>query len=182
MATPVFIKELRSLIGTRPLWLSVALAVVLDDGGHVLLCRRADNGTWALPGGIIEPGEEPADAVARECFEETGVVAVPWSVTSITVSPEITYANGDQVQYLEVTFRCRQAGGEARVNDDESVEVAWFSLSGLPELDARILGLIDRATSGTHGADFVFCGEISAGGSVDQGPQRLRPRPGTARG
>ena len=30
-----------------------------------------------LPGGIIEPGEQPADAAVRECFKETGVIAVP---------------------------------------------------------------------------------------------------------
>ena len=87
VATPSFILELRSLIGTRPLWLSVAVALVVDGENRILLGRRADSGAWALPGGIIEPGEEPADAAARECFEETGVVVVPEAVTALTVSP-----------------------------------------------------------------------------------------------
>lgn len=145
-------------MGTRPLWLSAAMAVVLDGGDRVLLGRRADTGEWEIPGGIIEPGEEPADAVVRECLEETGVVIVPESLTAVTVSPEITYGNGDQVQYLEVTFRCRPVGGEAQVNDDESLEVAWFAFSDLPELHEKTRGLIDHAASGAKGADFAFSG------------------------
>jgi hypothetical protein len=76
------------------------------------------------------------------------------------VSPATTFANGDQVQCLEITFRCRPVGGEARVNDDESLEVAWFPLSALPELRERTLILIDRATSGAPGADFAFSGPV----------------------
>jgi len=156
VATPSFILELRSMIGTRPLWLSAAVAVVVDGEDRVLLGRRADSGAWALPGGFIEPGEQPADAAARECFEETGVVVVPEAVSALTVSPETTFANGDQVQSLKVTFRCRPVGGEARVNDDESLEVAWFPLTSLPELREGDLPLIDRATSGASGAGFTF--------------------------
>ncbi|WP_042430955.1 NUDIX hydrolase [Streptacidiphilus anmyonensis] len=136
MATPQFVSELRALVGTRPLWLSCAIAVVLDaDGGRVLLGRRADNGLWSLIGGIIDPGEQPADAVVRECFEETGVIVQPEALTSVTVSGPVVYANGDETQYLELTFRCRAVGGEARVNDDESTEVGWFDLRDLPALD-----------------------------------------------
>lgn len=160
MPTPSFILELRSFIGTRPLWLSVASAVVVDGDGRVLLNRRADSGAWGLPGGIIEPGEEPADAAARECFEETGVLVVPEVLSSLAVSPESTLANGDQVQCLEITFRCRPVGGEARVNDDESLEVGWFPLSALPALRDRLQLRIDRATSGAPGAYFDFSGPL----------------------
>ena len=47
MPTPRFVSELRSLVGHKPLWLSVAIAVVLDDERQVLLGRRADSGSWA---------------------------------------------------------------------------------------------------------------------------------------
>jgi 8-oxo-dGTP pyrophosphatase MutT (NUDIX family) len=172
VAIPSFILELRSLVGTRPPWLSAAIAVVVDGEGLVLLGRRADSGAWALPGGIIEPGEEPADAAARECFEETGVVVVPEVLSALTVSPEMTYANGDQSQCLEVTFRCRPVGGEACVNDDESLEVAWFPLSALPELRERTLSLIERATSGASGTGFAFSGPVPA-----SEPEHLAARP-----
>lgn len=160
MPTPRFVTELRALVGQRPLWLSVAIAVVLDDEGQVLLHRRADTGIWALPGGIIDPAEEPADAAVRECFEETGVAVVPEVLTSASVSPPVTYANGDQVQYLELAFRCRPVGGTADVNDEESLEVRWHPLDALPELDkdGRGLRLLDHALRSTGSAAYSFSG------------------------
>jgi 8-oxo-dGTP pyrophosphatase MutT (NUDIX family) len=140
------------------LWLSTATAVVLDVEGRVLLGRRADNGRWGPPGGIIDPAEEPADAAAREAFEETGVVAIPERLVAVTVMPPITYPNGDQVRYLDLIFRCRAVGGEARVNDSESVEVGWFSLGALPKLTERTLGLLAQATSDVTATAFTFAG------------------------
>ena len=158
MPTPAFITELRELVGHRPLWLSTAAGVVLDGGGRVLLERRADTGRWALPGGIIDPAEEPADAAVREIFEETGVIAIPEALTSVTVSAPLTYRNGDQVQYLELTFRCRSAGGSARVNDSECVEVGWHAPDALPPLDDKPLSLVSRALDGDGRAAYAFSG------------------------
>jgi 8-oxo-dGTP pyrophosphatase MutT (NUDIX family) len=158
MPTPSFIVELRSLVGHRPLWLSCAVAVVLDDDGQVLLGRRADTGAWTLPGGIIDPAEQPADAAVRECFEETGVIAVPEVLTSVSVSQPVTYPNGDQTQYLELTFRCRAVGGEARVNDEESLEVGWHALDALPELDEGNLNWLTRALESNGEAAYSFSG------------------------
>jgi 8-oxo-dGTP pyrophosphatase MutT (NUDIX family) len=162
VATPSFILELRTLVGTRPLWLSVATAIVVDDEGRILLGRRADTGAWDAP------GEEPADAAARECLEETGVVVVPEEGIAIGVMPPVTYANGDQVQSLDIAFRCRPVGGEARVNDDESLEVEWFPLSALPELKEPLRLLIDHATSGDPGTSFTFSGTVRAPRSAAQ--------------
>jgi 8-oxo-dGTP pyrophosphatase MutT (NUDIX family) len=158
MPTPPFVADLRSLVGHRLLWLPTAAAVVLDDEGQVLLGRRSDTGGWAVPGGIIDPAEEPADAAVRECFEETGVVAIPEALTSVNVSQPKTYANGDQVQYLQLTFRCRVAGGAARVNDEESLEVRWHALDALPELDEGELSRLTQAVQGNSAAAYNFSG------------------------
>jgi len=161
MPTPEFVTDLRARIGHDLLWLSTAAGVVLDDNGRVLLGRRADTGIWALPGGIVEPGEEPADAAVREIFEETGVIAVPEALAAVTVSGQITYRNGDVVRYLELLFRCRASGGEARVNDTESVEVSWHALTALRDLrdiEAGSLIRIDQAVSGAAGAAYAFSG------------------------
>lgn len=156
--TPDFVASLRAHIGHDLLWLSTAAGVVLDAESRVLLQRRSDTGGWALPGGIIDPAEEPADAAAREIFEETGVVAVPERLVAVTVSPPMTYPNGDRVQYLELTFRCRPAAGAARVNDTESLEVGWHSLGALPRLSQRTLSLLAHATAGNAEAAFAFAG------------------------
>ena len=47
-------------------------AVARTGDGRVLLVRRADTGTWALPGGTLEWGEQASATVAREIAEETG--------------------------------------------------------------------------------------------------------------
>ena len=158
MPTPEFVASLRAYIGHDLLWLSTAAGVVLDADGRVLLGRRADTGNWGLPGGIIDPGEEPADAAVREIYEETGVIAVPESLVAVSVSGVVTYPNGDVVQYLEVLFRCRATGGTARVNDSESVEVGWHALDNLPDLDARTLRRVSQAMAATDRAAYAFSG------------------------
>ena len=46
----------------------------------------------------------------------------------------VVHVNGDQAYYLDHLFRCSYVGGEARVADDEAVEVAWFPLTELPPM------------------------------------------------
>ena len=137
MATPEFILSLREKIGHDLLWLIGVTAYVEDGEGRVLLGRRADTGEWALVYGINEPGEEPADTVAREVLEETGVDVVPTDLVHVKAAHrETVYANGDRTQYLDLMFVCRLAEGgssEPRVADDESLAVGWFAPDALPE-------------------------------------------------
>jgi ADP-ribose pyrophosphatase YjhB (NUDIX family) len=134
VAIPEFLRELRATIGHQLILLPGVSAVVFDDDLRVLLVRRADNGEWTIVGGIPEPGEQPAEAVVREIYEETAVHAVAERVISIFTEQPIAYPNGDQVQFTTITFRCKAVGGAAKVNDDESTEVGWFALDELPPL------------------------------------------------
>jgi 8-oxo-dGTP pyrophosphatase MutT (NUDIX family) len=146
MGTPDFIKRVRADAGHQLLMLPGVTAIVFDDEGRVLLGRRADNGEWANVAGIPEPGEQPADAAVREVYEETGVRCVAERVVSVHAMREpITYPNGDICQFTDITFRCRAVGGEARVNDEESLEVGWFELDALPELRQFALFRIKQA-------------------------------------
>ena len=134
MTTPKFILELREKIGHDLLWLTGITGVVLNDRAEVLLVRRADNGRWSLVAGILEPGEQPALGLVREVHEETAVDVAVERLVSVTALPPAGYANGDQVQFLELCFRCRPLRGEPRVNDDESLDVRWWPLADLPPL------------------------------------------------
>ncbi|GAA2571166.1 NUDIX domain-containing protein [Winogradskya consettensis] len=134
MAISEYLKSLRSVVGTRLLFLPGVTAVVFDDAGRVLLGRRSDDGSWGLIAGVMDPGEQPAETVVREVFEETAVHVVPERITGVFTQPPNTYPNGDRTEYVDISFRCRAVGGEARVNDDESLEVGWFALDELPPI------------------------------------------------
>jgi 8-oxo-dGTP pyrophosphatase MutT (NUDIX family) len=145
MPIPDYIRELRAQVGQRELFLPGVTTVVFDEEQRVLLNRRSDTGRWALIAGIMEPGEQPAVTAVREALEETGVSVVAERVVLVQTIGPVRYPNGDQAQYFDVTIRCRAVGGEARVADDESLEVGWFALDALPALNDRHLFCIKQA-------------------------------------
>jgi len=71
---------------------------------ELLLVCRAESGAWTPVTGIIDPGEEPAAAAAREVWEEADVTAVAELLCWVHAVPMVTYDNGDQAQYLDLTF------------------------------------------------------------------------------
>jgi 8-oxo-dGTP pyrophosphatase MutT (NUDIX family) len=133
MATPDFVLALREKIGHHPLWLSGVTSVVVRDGS-VLLVRRSDSGEWTPVTGIVDPGEQPAVAAERETLEEADIVAVAESIAWVQVTDTITYANGDESQYIDLVFRCRYVSGEPFPADGENTDAAWFPLDALPEM------------------------------------------------
>lgn len=96
---------------------SVAGVVVRDDG-RVLAIRRADNGTWEPPGGVLELTETLEDGVRREVFEETGVKVSVDRLTGVYKN----MARG----IVALVFRCRLEEGEPQPSD-EATEVAWLT-------------------------------------------------------
>lgn len=142
MPTPDFVLALRSKIGHDPLWLPGVGGVVFDGDGRVLLGQRADNRAWTIITGMVDPGEEPAVALRREVEEETGVLVEVEHLLDTGVVGPVTFPNGDVCTFLNLDFRCRAIGGEARVNDDESLDVRWFHLDDLPDLNPRHRALV----------------------------------------
>ncbi|GAB3206763.1 NUDIX hydrolase [Marinactinospora thermotolerans] len=145
MPTPDFVLAMREHVGHALLPLVGVTAVVFDEQRRLLLHRRSDDGTWATPGGILEPGEQPAAGLVREVYEETGLRVLPERIVSVVTEEPFAYPNGDRVQFLDIAFRCRPIEGVARPADDESLEVRWFPLDGLPPMGAAILRRIGHA-------------------------------------
>jgi hypothetical protein len=48
-------------------------------------------------------------------------------------------------EYVDITFRCRAIGGEARINDDESLAVGWFALNDMPPIEPLTRNRIEWA-------------------------------------
>ncbi|WP_456845360.1 NUDIX hydrolase [Cellulomonas sp. P5_C6] len=144
MPTPEFILALRAFVGHESLWLPGVTAVVVR-GDELLLVRRADNGEWTPVTGIVDPGEEPAVAGAREVLEEASVVAVAERLAWVHVLPPTVWDNGDRAQFLDHTFRFRYVSGEPFPADGENTEAAWFALDALPPMSAEMHARIARA-------------------------------------
>jgi 8-oxo-dGTP diphosphatase len=137
MAISPYITRLREFVGHDLLLLPGASAVVRDDQGRILLQRRADTGRWSLPAGMIDPGEQPAEAAIREVFEETGVHAVVERLGGVAMHSSV-YPNGDRCEYLAVWFRCRAVGGAPRPDGEESLEVNWFAPDDMPDVSELV--------------------------------------------
>ena len=147
MPTPDFVLELRRHIGIRPLPLVGVTAVIVHDG-QVLLGRRSDTGRLTPITGIVDPGEEPADAAVREAEEEAGVRIRVDRLAWVHQIPRVTYANGDQSDYLDLTFACRWISGDPVPVDGEMTEVGWHPITALDEIldadmSARVRAALD---------------------------------------
>ena len=101
-----------------------AFATILNERGEVLLCHRPDVDLWNAPGGRVEAGESPWEAVLREIREETAVQAEVVRLASVSWKPGR--------QEILFQFVCRIVAGQLSVTD-ECDAFAYFPLDNLPE-------------------------------------------------
>ncbi len=130
----------------------VVAALMVQADGKLLICQRTKHQSlplkWEFPGGKIEPGEEPRQALQRELDEELGIEA--------TIGPEVTrlqhtYQNGNSVDLRFYLVREYQGTLANRIFRD----IRWVGPKELPEydfLDADI-ELVRSLASGTLALD-----------------------------
>ena len=115
-----------------------AAAVIVRDGRVLMVherSRRSGGGEWwTLPGGGLEPGETPEEAVRREVFEETGLVVrelTPFAVYTRTpdAGPDMY---GHTYQHITLTARIDVYEGELLLATDETTDAGWFAADALP--------------------------------------------------
>ena len=112
----------------------VAAAVLVTHNEAVLLVRRAGEpfrGLWTLPAGFVNSGEDPAEAAARECLEETGLSARVTRVFDIVAGRE--HPRGAD---FVIVYEAEVVGGEMKADDDADA-VEWFDKNNLPPLAFR---------------------------------------------
>lgn len=117
-------------------------ALVRDERGCLLLARRAEEpyaGLWDTPGGFLEEGEHPVDALRRELEEEAGLTIAVGDF--IGVYPD-AYGDGpDAVEIVNLVWEATILSGDPAPADDVS-ELGWFPLDALPLEDELAFGWI----------------------------------------
>jgi 8-oxo-dGTP pyrophosphatase MutT (NUDIX family) len=130
MAMSDFVRRLREKVGHDLLFFPAAACLVRDGEGRILFVQHVE-GHWTFPAGAVEPGEPPAEAAARECLEEAGVVVEPRSIVGVYGGPafRFRYSNGDDVAWVTTLFEARIVSGEAKPSDDETQDARWLTES-----------------------------------------------------
>lgn len=148
-----YVKKLRKHIGNEPLLL-VAAGAIIYKNKKILLQKRADNGKWAIHGGILELGETVEETVKRELNEEIGINPTKLKFYKIFSGEDMhtVCPNGDEVYYVNVIFLCDEYEGELKKDNEEVTELKWFDVDNLPidintPVDKAILKDIEKVLS-----------------------------------
>ncbi len=109
----------------------VGVGVVVMQAGKILLIRRKmapEIGTWSIPAGYLDAGEDPRETAVREAYEETNLHVRIEKLLNVYHNP-ITQGGAS----IFIMYQAQLLGGTPQAGDDADA-VGFFSLDNLPEI------------------------------------------------
>lgn len=129
-----YVRELRLLVGHRPLIIAGAAILIFDDENRLLLHHRKDNQHWGLIGGSMEIGESLEETARREVLEESGLTLDELNWFDLFSGQELIYElpHGDIVVNVTAVYTSRKYRGQLKPDETEGYELRFFKLNELP--------------------------------------------------
>lgn len=129
-----YVSDLRKYVGHNPILTAGVGLLVFNNENKVLMQLRTDYNSWGFPGGSMELGESFEDVARRELKEETNLEIDELKLLKILSGKDTyrEYPNGDKLYDITAIYVIKKYHGELKVNDDESIELKWFSIDNLP--------------------------------------------------
>jgi 8-oxo-dGTP diphosphatase len=120
-----------------PTLVLVVAVALIDQAGRVLMQRRpsgkAHAGLWEFPGGKVEAGETPEEALLREIFEELGIELDRSELEVVSFASDPAIPPAPRQPHLILLYASRTWSGDPHALDAEKIE--WFAAAGLLALD-----------------------------------------------
>lgn len=129
-----YFKYLRQYVGHQPIILPGSVVIILNDHNEVLLQKRHD-GTWGLPGGLMNLGESFEEVAKREVFEETGLTVHNLTLLNVFSGADyyLKVANGDELYAVTAVFYTKDVTGKLQIDYSESEMLQYVDFHNLPQ-------------------------------------------------
>ena len=121
---PMWVHVLASKLA-RPKFRAAVAAIIFDEQGRILLFKHTHRKfEWGIPAGGLEHHEQPADAIVREFFEETGM--------QIQIEQLLTAVSAREDHHISMIYLCKIVSGEFKESHEIS-EMKYFESNHLPD-------------------------------------------------
>lgn len=129
-----YFKYLRQYVGHKPIILPGSVVIIFNDQNEILLQQRHD-GSWGLPGGLMDLGESFEEVAKREVFEETGLSVENLKLLNVYSGEKyyLKVENGDEFYSATAVYYTSDVSGEIKIDYSESKDVKYVAMNQLPK-------------------------------------------------
>jgi ADP-ribose pyrophosphatase YjhB (NUDIX family) len=129
-----YIEDLRKIVGNIPLILVRPTVIIINEFDHILLVQH-ENGTWGVPGGLMELGESVEESAKREVKEEINLDIGRLDLLGVFSGKELftELRNGDQYYNVIIAYITKEYDGEIKCDGKEILDAKFYDTVNLPE-------------------------------------------------